>query len=312
MLARAAQAASAGLNPPRFERCVSRATRSAAAARRTPPDQAVLRAACRNQYRARLTNSFTAVVQHQWAVEAARAAGLATGQAGPQAIAPDLTSDPLVQKLLIAAVRRAGAPSTNEIATFYQRNKRSFSQPARAAVEVVLTETRADAAAAADQLAAGKPIAAVRSTYSHRRELVRAATQITTVAIDQASQSLITVDPEITRAAMGVPAAAVARHSRAAVAGPRLTADAIWSRPADNGRATKAARAWFALRVVRLLAPHQETLREATARIRQLLTLRKRGDAQQSFLGDFQRTWRARTRCARIFWNPQVCGATNL
>jgi len=162
-----------------------------------------------------------------------------------------------------------------QVADYYERNKAEFSEPERRDVRVVLTKTRAQAAAARAALAGGASWNAVARRHS----------------IDRASRS------------SGGKLPAVRRDEQSKPLG-----DAMFAAPA--GKLTgpvKTRDGYYVLEVTRVFRPRPQSLDEARPTIERLLVSEGRRDKLDAFTESFREKWRSRTECREGYITPE-CG----
>jgi foldase protein PrsA len=166
-------------------------------------------------------------------------------------IRDDVTGDPKVTE--------------EQIATHFERNKGSFKQPEQRDVRVVVTPTRAQAAAARAALARGESWSAVARRHS----------------IDRASRSDGGRMLRVTRAEQD-----------------KALGDAVFGAPVGKLRGpVKAEAGYYVFEVTRVFRARQQTLDEARPTIERLLISERRRKRLGEFTERFRAKWTSRTEC---------------
>jgi foldase protein PrsA len=152
-----------------------------------------------------------------------------------------------------------------QIAAHFERNKASFKQPELRDLRVVVTPSKAKAAAARAALAGGASWSAVAGRYS----------------IDRASRSDGGRLLRVTRAQQD-----------------QALGDAVFKAPVGelNGP-VKAEHGYYVFEVTRVFRARQQTLDEARPTIERLLISEGRRKKLDEFTEEFREKWKSRTEC---------------
>jgi parvulin-like peptidyl-prolyl isomerase len=153
-----------------------------------------------------------------------------------------------------------------QIAAYYASNKARFGQPQRRDLLVVLTKTQANANKAKAALASGQSFASVAKKYSIDSASKAQGGKLT-VSKGQQEQAL---DAAVFAAKPGV------------VAGP-----------------VKTQFGYYVFKVTKNTAGTQQSLDQARASIKSLLTTQNQQKALQAFVKKFQKKWKGRTDCRK-------------
>jgi foldase protein PrsA len=155
--------------------------------------------------------------------------------------------------------------SAGQIAAHFERNKASFRQPELRDLRVVVTPSKAKAAAAREALAGGASWSAVAGRYSIDRASRADGGRLLRVTRDQQDQAL---------------------------------GDAVFN--ARVGRLSgpvKAEHGYYVFEVTRVFRARQQTLDEARPTIERLLVSKARRKELNDFIEEFRDKWRRRTEC---------------
>jgi foldase protein PrsA len=155
-----------------------------------------------------------------------------------------------------------------QIAAYYAANKSRFGQPQRRDLLVVLTKTQANANKAKAALASGQSFASVAKKYSIDTASKAQGGKLT-VSKGQQEQAL---DTAVFAAKPGV------------VAGP-----------------VKTQFGYYVFKVTKNTAGTQQSLDQARASIKSLLTTQNQQKALQAFVKKFQKKWKSRTDCRKAY-----------
>jgi foldase protein PrsA len=187
--------------------------------------------------------------------------------------------------LLSNRIREAAAgdePKVGEeqVAEHYERNKASFAQPERRDVNVVLTETRAEAEAARAELEAGASWAAVARSHSIDKASRAAGGKLTAVARAEHDDQL---------------GQAIFEAPRGELTGP-----------------VKARHGYWVLEVTRVVREELQSLEEARPAIEQLLMSEARRKQHEQFTDEFRDKWRSRTECGKGYVTPDCSNGPDI
>ena len=182
--------------------------------------------------------------------------------------------DLLSNKLRDKVTKSNKKPTAKEIQQFYDKNKARFAQPERRDLNVVLTKTKGKADDALAALRGGDSWRAVAREYS----------------IDQASKSaggkLPGVTPGQQEKAFDT---AVFKARKGQVRGP-----------------IKTQFGYYVFEVTKVTAKSQQSLKQSTPTIRQLIQQQGEQKRLNDFVKKFEKKWRGRTNC-RDGYVIQMC-----
>ena len=159
--------------------------------------------------------------------------------------------------------------SDADIAKYYNENKSRFAQPERRDLLVVLTKTEAKANEAKGAIQGGQDFAAAAKKYS----------------IDPSSK------------AQGGKLPAVAKGQQESAFDKAIFA-------AKKGALTgpvKTQFGFYVFKVTKVTAASQQTEKQATATIKQLLASQNQQKALDKFVKDFTKKWKAKTDCKKDY-----------
>ena len=160
-----------------------------------------------------------------------------------------------------------------QIADHYEKNKQSFRQPQQRDLRLVLTTSRAKAAAARAALAGGASWGTVARRYS----------------IDAASRSERGKVLRVTRAQQD-----------------KALGDAVFeAREGTLSGPVKARDGYYVFEVTRVFRPRQQSLEEARPTIEQLLVSEDRRKKLDAFTEELRAKWRSRTECREGYVTPE-------
>ena len=168
-------------------------------------------------------------------------------------------------KLRERAIKSADKVTDKDVAAFYAKNKKRFAQPETRDLRVVLTKTKAKAEAARKALENGESWSKVAKKYS----------------IDQASKG------------NGGSLLGIAKGSQ-----EKDFDKALFS--AKKGKLTgpvKVQFGYYLFQVQKIVAAKQQTLKEASAAIKQELTATNQKKADDKFNKELREKWKAKTNC---------------
>jgi foldase protein PrsA len=176
----------------------------------------------------------------------------------------------LLQQKIVAKVTKGTATVTSaQISAYYDKNKSRFSQPQRRDLRIVLTKTLAQAQQAKSAIQSGQSFAAVAKKFS----------------IDQASKSqggkLLGVAKGQQERAFDT---AVFKASKGVLQGP-----------------VKTQFGYYVFQVQKITPASQQSLKQATPTIKQVLSAQNRQKAIDKFAKTWQAKWKSRTDCRKGF-----------
>jgi foldase protein PrsA len=173
--------------------------------------------------------------------------------------------DLLSQKIRDKVVKGKDVVSDAAIQAFYDKNKARFAQPETRDVEIVLTKTKAKAAAAQSALNGGAKWAKVVKQYS----------------IDQASKAQGGKLPKTAKGTLEKNLdSAVFSAAKGKISGP-----------------VKTQFGFYVFRVTAINPAKQQSLADAKTTIKQTLVAQNQQKALDAFIADFRTRWRAKTDC---------------
>src|SRR3954471_11014317 len=178
-------------------------------------------------------------------------------------------SDLLSTKIHAKVIKGKDQVSDAQIADFYNKNKARFAQPEKRDLRVVLTKTKAQAAAARAALESGQSWKSVAKKYS----------------IDDTSK------------ANGGKLPAQAKGTL-----DKQLDDAVFS--AKKNKLTgpiKTQYGYYDFAVTGVTPPSQQTLDQAKTQIKQTLASQNQQKAWSAFVKDFTERWKAKTECSQNY-----------
>ena len=173
--------------------------------------------------------------------------------------------DTLSNKLREAIVKGKDKVSDAQIKAYYDKNKARFAQPERRDLRIVLTKTEAKAKRAKAKLDGGAKFSSIARTFS----------------IDQASKG------------QGGVLLAVAKGQQ-----EKALDEAVFA--ADKGELSgpvKTQFGFYVFRVQKITEATQQSQKESTETIKQLLASQNQQKALDAFVKDFRDKWKAKTSC---------------
>lgn len=187
-------------DPPTYRRCIAakRAASEPRAKGAKPPSDAELKRLCREQYEQLRDDVMRFLVQGEWLRAEARRSGIRVSPAEIERTFDEqlrqafpgkngnaryqqflrrtgMTKRDILERIELSLLQqriqqrvqdRAAAIDESDIVSYYERNKQQFSQPERRDVELVLTDTRAQALRARREIERGRSFAEVARRYS--------------------------------------------------------------------------------------------------------------------------------------------------
>jgi foldase protein PrsA len=175
----------------------------------------------------------------------------------------------LQNKLRDKISKDTGKVDSAAIGAYYKKNRARFAQPERRDLRVVLTKQKGRADAAKAALQSGQSWKAVAKEYSIDQASKAQGGTLLGVAKGQQEQSLDR---------------AVFAAKKGNLVGP-----------------VKTQFGYYVFQVQKVTAPSQQSLKEATPAIRQLLTAQNAQKAEQQFGKDFKKKWKSKTKCKTGF-----------
>ncbi|MBA2349259.1 MAG: peptidyl-prolyl cis-trans isomerase [Solirubrobacterales bacterium] len=177
--------------------------------------------------------------------------------------------DTLSNKLREAVVKGKDKVSDAQIKEYYEKNKARFAQPERRDLRIVLTKTKAQAEKAKAQLEGGASFSKVAKKSS----------------IDQASKD------------QGGVLLAVAKGQQ-----EKALDEAVFA--AKKGKLSgpvKTQFGYYVFKVQKITKASQQSLKQSTDTIKQLLASQNQQEALDKFVEEFREKWKGRTECKDDF-----------
>src|SRR3954447_7685972 len=175
--------------------------------------------------------------------------------------------DQLSTKLREKVTKGKTTVTPAQISAYYNKNKQRFAQPERRDLRIVLTKTKAKADQAKAAIDSGQDFKAVAKKFS----------------VDQASKNqggvLLGVSKGQQEKALDQ---AVFKASKGQLEGP-----------------IKTQFGYYLFKVQKITQPSQQSLKEATPTIKQLLTSQNQQKALEKFVKDFRDKWKGKTNCRK-------------
>ncbi|MDQ3850117.1 MAG: peptidyl-prolyl cis-trans isomerase, partial [Actinomycetota bacterium] len=177
--------------------------------------------------------------------------------------------DTLSNKLRQKVTKGKDKVTQKQIADYYAKNKSRFSQPERRDLRIVLTKTQRRAAQAKAALQGGRSWKSVAREFSIDKTSKAQGGSLLGVAKGQQEQAL-------DKAAFAAP--------KGKLSGP-----------------VKTQFGYYVFQVQKVTPASQQTLKQATPSIRQLLLAQGQQKAIDGFVKDFRKKWKAKTNCRAGF-----------
>jgi foldase protein PrsA len=194
---------------------------------------------------------------------------LRTSGATEQDILFRIKLDALQNKLTAKIQKEQGKVTDEDVAEYYEKNKKRFSQPEQRDLNVVLTKTKAKADQAKRELDGGAKFPAVAKEYS----------------IDQASKANGGKLPDVPKGQQEKALdEAVFSAEQGAVEGP-----------------VKTQFGWYVFEVTDETAGSQQSLKESEETIRGLLKSEREQKSLQDFIEEFREDFKDQTKCREGF-----------
>ncbi|HLM49901.1 MAG TPA: peptidyl-prolyl cis-trans isomerase [Solirubrobacteraceae bacterium] len=177
--------------------------------------------------------------------------------------------DALSNKIRDKITKGKDKVTQQQIAAYYNKNKKRFAQPERRDLRVVLTKTEAQANAAKKALDGGDPWNAVAKKYS----------------IDQATKSTGGKLPAVTKGQQD-----------------RALENAAFKAPKGKVEGpVKTQFGYYVYEVDKVTGGSQQSLKQSEKTIKQLLASENQQKALNDFVKDFQKKWKDETTCRKGF-----------
>jgi len=174
----------------------------------------------------------------------------------------------LLQQKIVAKVTKGTTTVSNaQIAAYYDKNKSRFAQPERRDLRIVLTKTKAKADEALKDIQSGQSFATVAKKLS----------------IDQASKS------------QGGKLLGVAKGQQ-----EKAFDTAVFAAPKGKLEGpVKTQFGYYVFQVQKITPASQQSLKQATPTIKQVLSAQNRQQAIDKFAKNWQNKWKAQTDCRK-------------
>lgn len=173
--------------------------------------------------------------------------------------------DTLSNKLREKIVKGKDKVSSAQISAYYEKNKARFAQPERRDLRIVLTKTEAKANEAKRALAGGQNFKSVAKKYSIDQASKGQGGVLLAVAKGQQEKALDT---------------AVFAAEKGALEGP-----------------VKTQFGFYVFKVQKITKASQQSLKQSTETIKQLLASQNQQKALDAFVKDFRDKWKGETEC---------------
>jgi foldase protein PrsA len=290
--------ASAVPEPPDFEKCIAALKKQPVPKGAKKPQESSLKKQCKAQYDQLKQEVMQFLIQAQWVEQEAKKRGVTVSDAEVKKSFEDKKKQAfpkeadykkflkesgmseedilfrvrldILQPKLTQKVTEGQTKVTNQdIAAYYKKNKKRFAQPERRDLLLILTKTKAKADQAKAALQSGQSFKAVAKKYS----------------IDQASKAQGGKLPDVTKGQQdkAVDKAAFTAKKNVVI-GP-----------------VKGQFGWAVLKVTKVKAASQQSLKQAKETIRNLLRGQKEQKALNKFIKDFRSEYKDKTNCADDF-----------
>ena len=288
-------AATGAPDPPDFEKCVAAKQKTPVPKGQQKPTADELKKQCKNEYDTLKRQVMQFLIQGEWVMQEADKRGVEVKQAELQkaledqkkAVFPNdkqynqflktsgmteedvlfrVKLNELQQRLTQKVTQEAQKVSDDDIASYYDKNKKRFAQPERRDLRVVLTKTEAKANEAKKALQSGDSFKQVVKKYS----------------IDEASKSQNGLLPAVSQ-------------------GQQEDAfdSAIFSAPKEKIRGpVKTQFGWYVFKVEKITKASQQTLDESKDTIKNLLRSKRQQKALDDFVKQFREDYKDKTQCA--------------
>jgi foldase protein PrsA len=159
--------------------------------------------------------------------------------------------------------------SDQQISDYYEKNKTRFAQPERRDLRIILTKTEARANEAKAALQGGATFKSTAKEYSIDQASKNQGGVLLAVAKGQQEKALDT---------------AVFKAAKGKLEGP-----------------VKTQFGWYVFKVTKVTPASQQSLKEATPTIKQLLASQNQQKELDKFVKDFREKWKKKTNCQKDF-----------
>jgi foldase protein PrsA len=281
--------------PPDFEQCVAAKSKTPVPKGQKKPTDDELKKQCKSEYDTLKREVMQFLIQGEWVQQEAEKRGIKVKQAEIEKALEDqkkqvfpndkqyqqflktsgmseedvlfrVKLNELQQRLTQDATHDAKKVSDEDISSYYEKNKKRFSQPERRDLRVVLTKTEAKAEQAKKALESGQPFKQVVKKYS----------------IDEASKSQGGLLPAVSEGQQEKPFdTAIFDAQKGKVEGP-----------------VKTQFGWYVFEVEKITEASQQTLEESKDTIQNLLRSQRQQKALDEFVKQFREDYKDETDCA--------------
>jgi foldase protein PrsA len=288
-------AAATAPDPPDFEKCVAAKQKTPVPKDQKKPTADELKKQCKNEYDTLKRQVMQFLIQGEWVTQEAEKRGVKVKQAElekaledqKKAVFPNdkqykqflktsgmteedvlfrVKLNELQQRLTQKVTQDAQKVSDEDIASYYDKNKKRFAQPERRDLRVVLTKTEAKANEAKKALSSGDSFKQVVKKYS----------------IDEASKSQGGLLPAVSKGQQ-----------------EQAFDTAIFSAPKEKIRGpVKTQFGWYVFKVEKITKASQQTLDESKDTIKNLLRSKRQQKALDDFVKQFREDYKDKTQCA--------------
>jgi foldase protein PrsA len=183
----------------------------------------------------------------------------------------------LEQKLTEKITKGKDKVTDAQVSQYYEKNKERFAQPERRDLRIVLTKTKARADAAKRALDGGQSWRSVAKEYSTDQASKNTGGKLPGVAKGQQEKAL---DTAVFKARKGV------------LTGP-----------------VKTQFGYYIFVVTDVTAAKQQSLRESSASIKQILAQENQRKALEAYGKDYRKRWKSETKCREEFMIPDCDNA---
>src|SRR4051794_10110787 len=284
--------------PPDFAQCVAQKQKSAPkpAKGQPKPTEAQLKAQCKQEYEGLRDQVMQFLISADWIQKEAADQGVKVSDAEVQKqfaqtkkqsfpkekdyqkflSQSGMTQDDVIfrvkldrlsTKLREKVTKGKDKVTPAQISAYYNKNKQRFAQPERRDLRIVLTKTKAKADQARAAIQSGQDFKSVAKKFS----------------IDQASKNqggvLLGVSKGQQEKALDT---AVFKAKKGQLVGP-----------------VKTQFGYYVFKVQKVTSASQQSLKEATPTIKQLLTSQNQQKALEKFVKDFRDKWKGKTNCRK-------------
>jgi foldase protein PrsA len=288
-------AAATAPDPPDFKKCVAAKQKTPVPKGQKKPTADELKKQCKSEYDTLKRQVMQFLIQGEWVMQEADKRGVEVKQAELQkaledqkkAVFPNdkqykqflktsgMTEDDVLfrvklnelqQRLTQKVTQDAQKVSDEDVASYYEKNKKRFAQPERRDLRVVLTKTQSKANEAKKALASGDSFKQVVKKYS----------------IDEASKSQNGLLPAVSQGQQ-----------------EQAFDSAIFAAPKEKIRGpVKTQFGWYVFKVEKITKASQQTLDESKDTIKNLLRSKRQQKALDDFVKQFREDYKDKTQCA--------------